>query len=144
MKQLEKKAESAIDAINNSKVMERLQQNVLDTTYRFINKKPAQLNQDEKELVMIFFGDTQFYQSNPVKQKMEEIHELVQYLLKDVIVRLLEYIQKDQKVQKHNDDKLKSNLGKYLIDIKKDLQQTANSYQGFEGFLQEGDDKVKL
>lgn len=122
MKQLEKKAESAIDAINNSKVMERLQQNVLDTTYRFISKKPAQLNQDEKELVMIFFGDTQFYQSNPVKQKMEEIHELVQYLLKDVIVRLLEYIQKDQKVQKHNDDKLKSNLGKYLIDIKKDLQ----------------------
>tara|TARA_B110000285_G_C15066496_1_gene585439 strand:+ start:877 stop:1245 length:369 start_codon:yes stop_codon:yes gene_type:complete len=122
VKQLEKKAESAIDAINNSKVMERLQQNVLDTTYRFISKKPAQLNQDEKELVMIFFGDTQFYQSNPVKQKMEEIHELVQYLLKDVIVRLLEYIQKDQKVQKHNDDKLKSNLGKYLIDIKKDLQ----------------------
>jgi len=122
VKQLEKKAESAIDAINNSKVMERLQQNVLDTTYRFINKKPAQLNQDEKELVMIFFGDTQFYHSNPVKQKMEEIHELVQYLLKDVIVRLLEYIQKDQKVQKNNDDKLKSNLGKYLIDIKKDLQ----------------------
>ena len=73
VKQLVKKAESAIDAINNSKVMERLQQNVLDTTYRFINKKPAQLNQDEKELVMIFFGDTQFYHSNPVKQKMEEM-----------------------------------------------------------------------
>ena len=38
----------------------------------YMHKKPMNMTEEEKEVIVAFFGDLQTFESNPIRQKLEK------------------------------------------------------------------------